>query len=102
MSPVADLHGDFCLHLSSFLLQTLKGKPFRVKLDIFRYFKAVFYETIGVKEYFIGEGGIGCSKIIKAYRAAEREFVKIAPRAGGYFSEVLGCQIPKKWNYEGE
>jgi len=24
MSPVADLHGDFCLHWSSFLLQTLK------------------------------------------------------------------------------
>jgi len=190
MSPVADLHGDFCLHLSSFLLQTLKGKPYRVKLDIFRYldadtinrfgnfklgvdidpfirrlkhfgapkdfiqqklqefsrtgtaqgvyapdvfvvhqkdgndrfaippvvfeiisrnsrdddfyFKAVFYETIGVKEYFIGEGGINCGKILKAYRAAGREFVKITPRAGGYFSEVLGCQIPKKWNYAGD
>jgi len=66
------------------------------------YFKAVFYETIGVKEYFIGEGGINCGRILKAYRAADREFVKIAPRAGGYFSEVPGCQIPKKWNYEGE
>jgi hypothetical protein len=190
MSPVADPHGDFCMQLSSFLLQTLKGKPFRVKVDIFRYldadtinlfgnfklgididsfirrlkhfgaskdfiqqklqefartgtaqgvyapdvfvvrqkdghdrfaiplvvfeiispnsreddlfFKAVFYETIGVKEYFIGEGGINCGKLLKAFRATDREFVKIAPRASGYFSKVLGCQIPKKWNYEGE
>lgn len=187
MSPAADLHGDFCLHLSSFLLQTLKGKPFRVKVDIFRYldadtinrfgnfklgidigsfirrlkhfgaskdfiqqklqefsrtgtaqgvyapdvfvvrqgdgndrfaiplvvfeitsansreddlyFKSVFYETIGVKEYFIGAGGINCGKILQAYRTADREFVKITPHGGGYFSEALGCQIPQKWNY---
>jgi hypothetical protein len=190
MSPVADPHGDFCMQLSSFLLQTLKGKPLRVKVDIFRYldadtinlfgnfklgididpfirrlkhfgapkdfiqqklqefartgtaqgvyapdvfvvrqkdghdrfaiplvvfeiispnsceddlfFKAVFYETIGVKEYFIGEGGINCGKILKAYQAIAGEFAKTPLHGRGYFSKMLGCQIPKKWNYEGE
>ncbi len=66
------------------------------------YFKTVFYEIIGVQEYFIGEGGINNGKILKAYRAVDREFVKSASRAGGYSSKMLGCQIPKKWNYAGE
>lgn len=32
----------------------------------------------------------------------DKEFSKISPHTGGFFSEVLGCQIPKKWDYEGE
>ena len=190
MSPVADLHGDFCAQLHLFLHEALKRKPFRVKLDIFRYldadtinrfgnfklgididpfvrrlkhfgaskdfiqqklqefsrtgtaqgvyapdvfvvrqndgndrfaiplvvfesvsqnsrdddlyFKTVFYETIGVQEYYIGEGRIRSGHILKAYQRVDREFAKTAPRAGGFFSKVLGCSIPKKWNYEGE
>lgn len=190
MSPVADLHGDFCLELSAFLFQALKGKSLRVKVDIFRYldadtinrfgnfklgldidpfverlkhfgasknfiqrkleefsrtgtaqgvyapdvfvvrqsdandrfaiplvvfeivstnsreddlyFKTVFYETIGVQEYYIGEGRIRSGKILQAYQRVDKKFAKTAPRAEGFFSKTLGCQIPKKWTYAGE
>jgi hypothetical protein len=190
MSPVLDPHGDFCLEISSFLRQKLKGKSVRIKMDIFRYldgevisrfgdfklgigidhfiqrlkhfgasrkfiqqklqefartgtaqgvyapdvfvvrkqdshdrfsiplvvfevisqnsreddlyFKTVFYETIGVKEYFIGEGGINCGTMIKAFRAVDNEFAKISPKANAFASLALGCKLPKDWQYEGE
>jgi hypothetical protein len=62
----------------------------------------VFYEAIGVKEYFIGEGGISCGTIIKAFRAADNEFAKISPKANVFLSTALGCEIPRNWQYEGE
>ncbi|MGH7449829.1 MAG: Uma2 family endonuclease [bacterium] len=188
MSPVLDPHGDFCAQIHLFLHEALRGKPFRIKMDIFRYldgevisrfgdfklgigidpfiqrlkhfgaskkfiqqklqefartgtaqgvyapdvfvvrkedshdrfsiplvvfevisqnsreddlyFKTVFYETIGVKEYFIGEGGINCGTIIKAFRAVDNEFAKISPKANVFLSTALGCKIPKNWQYD--
>jgi len=190
MSPVMDPHGDFCAQIHLFLHKALESKPFRIKMDIFRYldgevisrfgdfklgigidhfiqrlkhfgaskkfiqqklqefartgtaqgvyapdvfvvrkqdshdrfsiplivfevisqnsreddlyFKTVFYETIGVKEYFIGEGGINCGTIIKAFRAVDNGFAKISPKANVFLSTALGCKIPKNWQYEGE
>jgi hypothetical protein len=191
MSPALDPHGDFCTEICSFLRQTLKGKPFRVKQDIYRflepdtisrfgdfklgvgtqffilrlkhfgaskafiqqklkefarsgtapgtyapdvfvvrkedshdrfsipllafevistesreddlYFKTVYYETIGVKEYFIGEADIDSGAIVKAFRLVDDEYAKISLHAQkGFFSEVTGCYIPKNWICTGE
>jgi hypothetical protein len=66
------------------------------------YFKTVFYETIGVKEYFIGEGGINCGTIIRAFRVVDNAFAKISPKANAFASLTLGCKIPKNWQCESE
>jgi hypothetical protein len=54
-----------------------------------------------VKEYFIGEGGINCGTIIKAFRAVDNEFATISLKANAFASLTLGCKIPKNWQYEG-
>jgi len=58
------------------------------------YYKPFFYETIGVREYFIGEASIEYGRIIKAYRLVRGRFQLIPRHKNQYDSKVLGAPLP--------
>lgn len=58
------------------------------------YFKPFFYETIGVREYFVGEASIEYGKIVKAYRLVRGRFQVIPRHKNQYASTVLGAALP--------
>jgi hypothetical protein len=68
-------------------------------------YKTVFYETIGVQEYFIGEAEAERGTIIKAYRQVKGtrkwsyRYQEILPEENGFFSEVLNLKLPQHWSF---
>jgi hypothetical protein len=61
------------------------------------YFKPFFYETIGVRECFIGESSVDANSILRAYRLENKLYQPIPPGDDRYFSEVIGHFLPRVW-----
>jgi Uma2 family endonuclease len=61
------------------------------------YFMPHFYETIGVREFFIGETEEETGRIIRGYRLKNGQYQPIAAKKDGYESEVVGQLLPKTW-----
>jgi hypothetical protein len=62
------------------------------------HFKPYFYETIGVREFFVGEPtGETAGTIIRAYRLENNIYQPIPLENDGYLSEVIGHSIPRVW-----
>jgi hypothetical protein len=61
------------------------------------WFKPCFYETIGVREYFVGETKEETGTIVRAYRLESNLYQSIPLENEGYFCEVIGHFIPKSW-----
>jgi len=57
----------------------------------------LFYETIGVHEYFVGEPAEETGTIIRAYRLQNSLYEPIPLEDDGYFCEMIGHFIPKTW-----
>jgi hypothetical protein len=62
------------------------------------WFKPYFYETIGVREYFVGEADLEIGTMIRAYRLEKNLYVPIQLESNGYFSQVIGGFLPKRWD----
>lgn len=62
------------------------------------WFKPYFYETIGVREYFVGEADVEIGTIIRAYRLENNLYTPILLENDGYFSQVIGSLLPKRWD----
>lgn len=61
------------------------------------WFKPYFYETIGVREYFIGEPKEETGTIVRAYRLENSLYQPIPLENEGYFSKAIGHFIPSFW-----
>lgn len=60
-------------------------------------FKPYFYETIGVREFFVGEPAMETGTIIRAYRLENNLYQPIPLEHDGYFSQILGHIVPRRW-----
>ena len=63
------------------------------------HFKPFFYETIGVREYFICESKGETGVISRAYRLQENEYAPIPLEQGNYASEIVGQPLPRIWTF---
>jgi len=61
------------------------------------HFKPYFYETIGVREYFICQTTRQQGTIIKAYHLVMERYEEIRLESQGYFSEVILNYLPQIW-----
>jgi len=61
------------------------------------WFKPYFYETIGVREFFVGETKEETGTIIRAYRLENNFYQPIPLENDGYFCETIGHFIPQTW-----
>jgi len=61
------------------------------------YFMPYFYETIGVREFFIGETEEETGKIVRGYRLTDGQYRPIMPEPEGYYSEVAGEVLSRVW-----
>ncbi len=63
------------------------------------WFKPFFYETIGVRELFVGEAELRLETgaIVRAYRLENGIYQSIALENDGYYSQVIGHLIPREW-----
>lgn len=61
------------------------------------HFKPYFYETIGVREYFIGEADAEQGRLVRAYRMVDQQYQPIPLDHERFYSEVLGDYLPQVW-----
>ena len=61
------------------------------------HFKPYFYETIGVREYFICQTTREQGTIIKAYHLVMERYEEIRLESQGYFSEAILNYLPQIW-----
>jgi hypothetical protein len=62
------------------------------------WYKPLFYETIGVQEYFIGESSLEqTGTIVRAYRLVDKQYQPVPLENDRYFSEVIKQFLPKEW-----
>jgi hypothetical protein len=61
------------------------------------WFKPYFYETIGVREFFVGEPEEETGTIVRAYRLENNLCQPIPLESDGYFSRVIGHFLPRVW-----
>jgi hypothetical protein len=87
----AERHNEFGVPL--FVIEILS--QFSRENDL--YFKPYFYETIGVREYFISEAFEDHGKLVKGYRLVENRYQPIALDGEQYHSELFGLSLPRVW-----
>jgi hypothetical protein len=51
-----------------------------------------------VREYFVGEPQVETGSIIRAYRLENNLYTSIELQSDGYFSQVMGSLLPKRWD----
>jgi len=61
------------------------------------WFKPYFYETIGVRELFVGEPSEEIGTIVRAYRLENSLYQPIPLQGGAYYSQVIGHTLPQEW-----
>ncbi len=87
----AQRHNEFGIPLLTLEILSQNSR----KTDL--YFKPYFYETIGVREYFIGEANAQQGTLLQGYCLKEEEYQPIPLENERYYSEVLGDYLPQVW-----
>jgi hypothetical protein len=87
----AERNNEFSIPLATFEIISSQSRA----NDL--WYKPYFYETIGVREYFIGEPKEDRGAIVRAYRLENGIYQPIPLENDGYFCEVIGHSISKIW-----